>query len=409
MAVALIIFLATYAAIGLGSLPFLPIDRPSAALIGALLMIVLKVVPLDRAWASIDLPTLTLLLGLMLLAASLARAGFFGWVADGVARRFRSPASLLGAVVIASGVLSALFLNDAVCILFTPLVLAVTRRAGWKPLPFLLGVAAASNTGGACTITGNPQNALIGIRSGIGYGEFLLRLAPASIAGLALTWAVIGWVYRGDLRAHVGATAPAHVGAPVDRRRLGLSLLAAAGMVAAFFAGADTALAALAAGAAMLLFTAHRPAPFDGVDFPLLVLFAGLFVVTEGVREAGIADRLLGMLGPALAAPTWARIGGVSAIALVLSNLVSNVPAVMLLSPSMGSASHPTEAWLTLAMASTFAGNLTIVGSIANLIVAEISRKEGQPIGFLEYLKVGVPLTLSSTAVGIAVLAVQRP
>src|SRR4051794_35246748 len=134
MAVALIIFLATYAAIGLGSLPFLPVDRPSAALIGALLMIVLRVVPIDRAWASIDLPTLTLLLGLMLLAASLARAGFFGWVADGVARRFRTPASLLGAVVVASGVLSALFLNDAVCILFTPLVLAVTRRAGWRPL-----------------------------------------------------------------------------------------------------------------------------------------------------------------------------------------------------------------------------------------------------------------------------------
>src|SRR5438270_3849296 len=138
MAVALFIFVATYAAIGLGSLPFLSIDRPSAALVGAVLMVVCRVVPLDRAWASIDLSTLTLLLGLMLLAASLARAGFFGLVADEVARRFPDPRALLAAVIVASGVLSALFLNDAVCLLFTPLVLAVTKSAGLKPLPFLI-------------------------------------------------------------------------------------------------------------------------------------------------------------------------------------------------------------------------------------------------------------------------------
>ncbi len=426
MTTALLIFAATYVAIGVGRLPGLRIDRPSASLGGALAMVAAGVVPLERAYRAVDLSTLALLLGLMLLAANLARAGFFGAIADRIRSKAGSPRALLGWIVVASGVLSALFLNDAVCILFTPLVLVIARRAGVPPLPYLLAVATASNVGGACTITGNPQNALIGTMSGISWATFALRLLPASALGLIVVWAVIALVYRDALAREKWGEAPPltaplpHAGdAPrvvsgglpeetkVDRRRLTVCLLVAVAMLGAFLAGVDTSLAALTAGAAVILFTGDGSRePFRGVDWPLLLTFAGLFVVTEGVRASGIADRLLADVGPALAETPGYRIGALSGISLVLSNLVSNVPAVMVLGPALEDAAAGDGAFLALAMSSTFAGNLTLVGSLANLIVAELARAEC-PIGFVEYLKVGIPITLLTTGIGIAVLVVQ--
>lgn len=420
MTTALIILVATYAAVGVGRLPGLRIDRPAAALIGALAMVIAGVLAPADAYAAVDLSTLALLLGLMMLAASLARAGFFAVVSGMLVRHARGPRTLLAAIVVASGVLSAFLLNDAVCILFTPLVLVVTRRAGRAPLPYLLAVATASNVGSACSISGNPQNALIGAFSGIPYGTFLVRLLPASAIGLASTFGILAWVYRRELAAparpveeakepSTAAVVPG--GAPredvVDRRRLAIGLLGAAGMVAAFLAGADYALAALTAAAAVLVTTGDGSRdPFRGVDWPLLLTFAGLFVVTEGARRAGVADRFLEGLAPALAADPWARTAALSGLTGVLSNLVSNVPAVMLLGPVLRDAQVADTVWLAVAMSSTFAGNLTLVGSLANLIVAELAREEC-PISFLEYLKVGVPITLATTAAGVAVVAVQ--
>lgn len=436
MAAALLVFLGTYLAIGLGSLPFVRIDRPAAALLGALGMVVLGVVSLEQAYEAIHLPTLALLLGLMLLACELARAGFFAVLAEWMIVRFRSATALLAAVVVASGLLSALFLNDAVCILFTPLVLRAAKRAGRDPLPYLIGVATASNVGGACTITGNPQNVLIGHLSGISYGEFLVRLAPASLLSLALTWCTIALVYRRRLAGDRPAARPVEQGPEpgavlvherVEWRRILLTLGVAASMLVAFLAGIDVSLAALAAGAGMLVFDASRRSaattagrrftglapslaradldPFAGVDWTLLVLFAGLFVVTEGVRESGLASGIVGTVGVLLEESPFVRLAGLSAVSIALSNLVSNVPAVMLLEAPLRTAGSDGT-WLTVAMASTFAGNLTIVGSIANLIVAQLAREEC-PITYVEYLKVGVPLTLGSTAIGIAVLFLQ--
>lgn len=430
MTAALLIFLATYLAIGLGSLPFIRIDRPAAALVGAIAMVAAGVLPLEKAWAAIHLPTLALLLGLMLLASELARAGFFAVIADGLVSRFRSAHALLGAVVVASGVLSAVFLNDAICILFTPLILRVAKRAGRDPLPLLLGVATASNVGGACAITGNPQNVLIGHYSGISFAEFLLRLAPASIVGLLLTWATIAFVYRRQLAAPVrvvAAESPVVVHETVQPNRIRLALLVSAAMLVAFLAGIDVSLAALASGAVVLVFDASRRSaattagrrftglppslaradldPFAGVDWTLLVLFAGLFVVTAGVAESGLAAGFVDAVSSVLSSGPLTRLAGLSVLSAALSNLVSNVPAVMLLQAPL-SAADSHAAWLAVAMSSTFAGNLTIVGSIANLIVAQLAREES-PISYVEYLKVGVPLTLGSIAVGIAVLAVQ--
>jgi Na+/H+ antiporter NhaD/arsenite permease-like protein len=413
---AAIIFVATYVAIGVGRFPGLSIDRPSACLIGGIAMVIARVLPLEQAYAAINLSTLALLLGLMLLAASLARAGFFGAVAEAIVARTRSAHGLLAAVVVASGVLSALFLNDAICILFTPLVLIVTRRAGRPSLPYLLAVATSSNVGGACTISGNPQNALIGTFSKIGYGEFLLRLLPSSAIGLFLTWAVIAFVYRRELaREPAPPTDEAPASLPVelnpktlDKRRLVITLAAAAAMLGAFFLRVDTALAALAAAAGVILVAGvgRSRDPFIGVDWSLLVTFSGLFVVTEGVRASGLARYLLDLLTPALeAAPSW-RLAAVSGISIVLSNLVSNVPAVMLLGPVLTAHHTSSGVWLALAMSSTFAGNLTLIGSLANLIVAELSKRDC-PITFVEYLKVGVPLTILTSVVGVVSLAVQ--
>lgn len=416
MTAAAIIFVATYVAIGIGRFPGLSIDRPSACLIGGLAMVIARVLPLDKAYASINLSTLALLLGLMLLAASLARAGFFGYVAEAIVARTKSARGLLAAVVVASGVLSALFLNDAICILFTPLVLIVTRRAGRPPLPYLLAVATSSNVGGACTISGNPQNALIGTFSKLGYGEFLLRLLPSSIIGLALTWAVIAFVYRRELAREPAPPAtepleslPVELNPPVvDSRRLTITLGAAAAMLVAFFLRVDTALAALGAAAGVILVAGVGRArdPFVGVDWSLLVTFSGLFVVTEGVRESGLARYLLDLLTPALEASPASKLAEVSGISLVLSNLVSNVPAVMLLGPVLSEHHSSTGVWLALAMSSTFAGNLTLIGSLANLIVAELSKRDC-PITFVEYLKVGIPLTVLTSIVGVVSLAVQ--
>jgi len=405
---ALVIFLLTYAVLGTGRVPGLAVNRPLAALLGAVAMILAGVVPLSDALAAIDLRTLGLLCGLMLLASTLADTGLFDVVTHALVRHATSGYALLAAVIAVSGVFSALFLNDAVCILFTPLVLILARRIGRNPLPFLLGVATASNVGGACTITGNPQNALIGTASGISFAEFAARLLPASALGLVADFAILALVYRATLEAPSTPPAAAADSAPARTRepwRLALSLGCAAALLAAFLLRADLAVAALAAGAVAAGFAGHKDAGLRGVDFPLLVLFAGLFVVTAGVRRAGIADHVTAQLAPALAAPPLARLSQLSAIALVLSNLVSNVPAVMLLAPALTSA-HSTQAWLALAMASTFAGNLTLVGSIANLIVAELAKNEC-PISFVEYLKVGVPLTLLTTAIGIAILYVQ--
>lgn len=401
-------------------MPGLNVNRPMAALLGAIAMVVVRAVPMHEAWGAIDLPTLGLLLGLMLLAGTLAELGLFDLVVRAVLRIAPGPRAMLAAIVLASGVLSALFLNDAVCILFTPVVLALARRTGRAPLPYLLAVATASNVGGACTITGNPQNALIGVSSGIGFGEFVARLAPASLVGLVLVYALLARIYRRELLATpVAGAAPAPaspaISAVADRplahpARLGFAAGCTLALLAAFFAHADLALAALAAGALASVFAGPRGTGLRGVDFSTLVLFAGLFIVTEGVREAGVTATIAALLPGASGAgghagAGLASISRLSGVAIVLSNLVSNVPAVMMLRPALAAAASK-QAWLALAMASTFAGNLTIVGSIANLIVAETAREEC-PIGFLEYLRIGVPLTVLTTLTGIAVLSVQ--
>ena len=389
------IFLGSYLVFAIGKFPGMKIDRPGAAIIGAVLMVAFRIiVPLD-ALRVIDFSTIVLLFSMMLIVAYLHLAGFFDWITHLVVTRLK-PRHLLPTVIVTSGVLSAFFVNDIICLVMVPFVLTATRRMGVAPLPYLLAVATASNIGSVATITGNPQNMLIGSFSGITYREFLWRLGPIALVGLLLDWLLI---YL--LLVRFGARDPSVAQIPkepttVDRVRLvkpGLVILL---VIAGFFSGAPPALMA-AFGAAIMLITRTRDPHlvYEEVDWGLLVFFVGLFIIVGGAEKAGITDHLLGF------ANHWNlhHPAGFTVVVAVLSNLVSNVPAVMLLKSVVPGFANPHTGWLVLAMASTLAGNLTITGSVANIIVVE-RAKAVAPISFWEYLQVGLPITVLTLAFG---------
>jgi len=393
-----VIFVATYLVVALGRAPGIRLDRTGAAVVGAAFMVAFHVVTPERAYAMVDLGTLVLLFGTMVIVGHLRLAGFFRWVAAAVARRAASPRQLLAGLVAVAGVLSAVFVNDTICLALTPLVLEVSSALGVRATPYLLALATASNVGSVATLTGNPQNMLIGVASGVRYRDFFAALAPVALAGLVIDFVVVALVYRRELQRPFPFRAQ-----PRARLHpfLTLKSLAAAGaMLAWFFAGANVSMVAFTAGAALLLTRRVKPEKvFLEINWNLLVLFAGLFVVVGAAREAGVTGALFDLLrareahGPAAFAAAVA----------VMSNLVSNVPAVMLFAHLVPELPDPHRAWLILAMASTLAGNLTVVGSIANLIVVEGSRRLC-PISFREYLKVGVPVTLLTLGAGIMMM-----
>jgi Na+/H+ antiporter NhaD/arsenite permease-like protein len=398
---AAVIFTATYVVVALGRVPGLRLDRTGAAVVGAAFMIAFQVVTAEDAFRMVDLDTLVLLFGMMIVVAHLKLAGFFRWAGVAVARRARSPRQLLAGLVAVSGLLSALFVNDTVCLALTPLVLEVTLALGVRPIPYLIALATASNLGSVATPTGNPQNMLVAVASGIPYAAFFRALAPVAVAGLVLDFVVIALVYRAEMARPFAA--PAHPRVRVHGFLMAKGLAASAAMLVFFFAGAHISVVALTAGAALLLTRRVKPEKvFVEINWNLLTFFAGLFVVVGAAREAGLADRMFAILHAREAHSTAA----LSLVSAVLSNVVSNVPAVMLFTPLVPTLPDPTRAWLVLAMSSTVAGNLTLLGSIANLIVAEGARRQA-PISFMEYLRVGVPLTIVTLIAGVLLLAAR--
>jgi Na+/H+ antiporter NhaD/arsenite permease-like protein len=391
---ALIIFLLTYVVIAIGRPPLFRIDRAGAALIGASLMIVTGVIDIDAAYRSIDYRTIVLLFSLMIVVANLRLSGLFPLASAFVMRRITSPTFLLYAVVFMSGSLSAFLINDTVCIAFTPLILAITLRLGLNPVPYLLALCMASNIGSVATITGNPQNIMIGSFSGIGYARFAGKLLPVALTGLVLCCVMIRIAYRDSFRAEQIAAAPMRY--RVNRPLLIKSTIVSVVMLLLFLAGVP--MTTVAIGGASFLLVTRRINPdkvYRSIDWRLLLLFAGLFIVVAGVERSGLAMAALNSIGPrTVGHPVF-----LVSVSALLSNMVSNVPAVLLLKPAMASMPDPETAWLLLAMSSTLAGNLTILGSIANIIVVEGARPR-VTIGFGEYLKVGVPLTLTTILVG---------
>ena len=393
----LLLVAATLVGVAVGRWPGLRANRASIALVGAVALVAAGSIPLEAAWRAIDLDTLALLLGMMVLNANLKLAGFFAWSAGLTLCVARGPRALLGLVVGTTGALSALFLNDTVCLMLAPLVLEVARGLRRDPAPYLVGLMLAANAGSVATITGNPQNMWIGVHSGLGYGEFLLALGPLAAASLAIVWVVVMLCFPREFRAGAFERVeppPVRILRPLLVKSLSVSAL----LLVLLFARVPFSLAALAAAA--LLLVTRRVDPervFAEFDWQLLVFFAALFVVTGAIGEAGLAAGLEHALGGA-----GSGLGGRVASTALLSNLVSNVPAVLLVGTA-GELTRPE--WLALAAASTLAGNLTLLGSVSNLIVVEEGRRAGLRLTFLAHLRAGVPVTLLTLLLAWAWLA----
>lgn len=399
MLAAALIFLGTYLVLALGRLPGFRVDRTGAAIIGASLVMAFEVLTLEEAYAAVDHNTILLLFGMMIVAANLRVSGVFAAVSAWTVRHARHPLTLLGAVILVSGVFSAFFVNDTVCLVLTPLVLDMALALGRNPVPYLLGVAMGSNIGSVATITGNPQNMMIGAFSGIPYRTFAAALGPVAAVGLVLAFLVIALLYRGEFRrAETLAVPPRR--ARIHRPLAWKSLTVSALMLLGFFAGWPVAVVAIVAAALLLLTRKLKPERiYREIDFSLLVLFIGLFIVIAGVEKALVSSgELTRAAGQGLESPVV-----FSAAAALLSNLVSNVPAVLMFKPLIPAFADPDRAWLLLAMASTLAGNLTLLGSVANLIVVQKAGRRA-PIGFREYFRTGLPLTLLTMAAGVWLL-----
>ena len=403
---ALIIFAATYILISTHRIRFLNLDRPSIAVTGALLLVLLGIVPFDVALRrAINWETILLLLGMMIVVACLKLARFFEYVSTWILLRSRTPGRLLAFLIVSSGLLSALFVNDTICVLFTPVVLTAVLRARLNPVPFLIALVTSANIGSVMTLTGNPQNMLVGIFSKIPYGTFFLLMLPVGVVGLLLDWVILRRLYCRELEGTFeveGLTLP-EVNRPALTRVLVVVVLVSLGFLLplerwlpGLGAGQKLPLVALSGAALVLLVGGARPSEaFAQVDWGLLVFFAGLFVVISGINRTGILPALHDRAAP-LFGPSG---GGLTVFTVAMSNLVSNVPYVLVVQKWVAG----DYAWALVAMASTFAGNLTVVGSVANMIVLELSRDKAK-IGFFEYLKAGVPVTIATTASGFLIL-----
>lgn len=380
-ALAYVVLFLTYLGLGLGYLPGYRTNRAGIAVTGAAFLLALGVLDLKGAWEALDPHTLVFLFGVMVVNAHLGYAGFFQWAVDRLVHLARTPFGLLVWLSFGTGVLSALFLNDTMAILLTPLVLFLTRSLSLPPVPYLLALAGATNLGSVATLTGNPQNILVGSFSGISYLDFTAVLFPVALLGLAMQVVLLWWLYP-EVRSRRPLPPLPSLRYRLHRGLLFKGLWVTGGLFLAFILGYPLAQGALVA-AGILLFSRRLRSErfFLRVDWELLVMFSGLFMVTRAVGELG----LLEPLKPLAHSPL-----GLIWVTALLSNLISNVPAVLLLHPLVGD----TQSWLLLAAASTLAGNLTLLGSVANLIVAEAARREGYKLSFLEHLRFGLPLTL---------------
>ena len=406
----LVVFLVVYLGMFLGELPFLQIDRTGIALLGAIALVALGEVSPEQAAQSVHLPTLLLLFSFMVLSAQMRLGGFYTRVTRRIAASPVGPPALLALLIAAVAALSAVFSNDIVCLAMAPVLADACLKRGLNPVPFLLALACAANVGSAATLIGNPQNMLIGETLRLSFAGYAREAAVPVLAGLAATWAIVAFLSRGHwaiegASLHGASERREEDEAVFDPWQTAKGLMVAGALLAVFlFTDVPREVAALT-GAGLLLLSRrlHTNKMLGLVDWELLVLFIGLFVVNHAFQETGLAARAMQFLAEAglpLGAPA-----PMFGAAFVASNLVSNVPAVMLLLPAAG------EPWSgpLLALVSTLAGNLLIVGSIANIIVVDCAARRGIRIDWRMHARVGVPVTLATLALAAAWLLLRFP
>ena len=391
------IFAIVYLGMILGGLPFLQLDRTGVALLGAIAIVGLEILSPQQAALSVHLPTLLLLFSFMVISAQMRLGGFYAWVTERIAALPLSPPALLAAVIAVVAALSAVFSNDVVCLAVAPVLADACLRRRLDPVPFLLALACAANVGSAATLIGNPQNMLIGQKLELDFLRYMEQaIVPVSL-GLAATWALITYQARARWHAEPSREALARVPGPsrIDLWQTAKGLAVALALMLVFLFTAWPRDVAALAGAGVLLMSRklHSNRMLGLVDWELLILFIGLFVVNEALARTGLTGQAIDALaraGVPLSEPT-----PMFAASFVLSNLVSNVPATMLLLPA---ATRPFSGPL-LALVTTFAGNLLIVGSIANIIVVDAARRAGIQIDWRRHARIGVPVAAATLAI----------
>ncbi len=398
----LAVFCIVYLGMILGGLPFLQLDRTGIALLGAIALIGVEAVSPEEAAQSIHLPTLILLFSFMVVSAQMRLGGFYAWVTRRLAALPLSAPLLLAALILVVAALSAVFSNDIVCLAVAPVLIDACLARRLDPVPYLLALACAANVGSAATLIGNPQNMLIGETLKLSFGGYFAQAFAPVLLGLLATGGIIAWEPRG--RGTAAGCFGARAAAPerreehevaFNRWQTAKGLAVAAALVAVFlFLPAWPRDVAALTGAGLLLMSRklHSNKMLGLVDWELLILFIGLFVVNHALQHTGIVAGLVAEL--AGAGVNLEQPAPLFAATLALSNVVSNVPAVMLLLPLAGHA----LAGPTLALVSTFAGNLLIVGSIANIIVVDAAARRGIRIDWRRHARVGVPVTLATLA-----------
>jgi Na+/H+ antiporter NhaD/arsenite permease-like protein len=418
----LAIFAITYILIAIESGRGSHLDRTAAAFCGAVAMVLFGVLSLDAAYRAISWDTIIFLLGIMILVAHFQVSHFFDWIAIHVASVARTRFQLLVLLVFTTGILAAFFVNDTICLMFTPVILALTDRLKLPRLPYLVALATSANIGSVMSVTGNPQNALVGVTAHFTFLEFLARLAPVSAVGLVLNVVLLAYFFRRDLRnapalevsissAASAATAPQNheALAPVyvNRALLLKCALAAVLVLVLWIMNFSFPLAAAAVGAFILIIGRVKSETIlRRVDWELLLFFASLFVVMQGFENSGATGYIIGLLASGLHHGVTSQLFAVSGAMLALSNLVSNVPAVLLVRPFVNSLPHAHFIWLAVASTSTLAGNATPISSVANLIVIQLAARR-MKITFWEFTRIGIIITIVTSLAAIAILALE--
>ena len=379
------------------------LDRPSGALLGAVLMVLTGVLTLDEAYRTIDFNTILLLLGMMFIVAYLKIANCFKYLSYLLITHARNSFLLLCFVSFSSGILSALFVNDTICLMFTPLLILALSQTKLNPIPYLIALATSSNIGSVITLTGNPQNMLIGVFSKIPYLDFTLHLFPIGIISLLFNVLIIFLLFKKDINFK-RLDSIALIKPELDVKLTIKSLVVLFFIFLGFIFTGNLPLSAITGGLSLIILSRMRPQEaLEKVDWTLLLFFSGLFIVVGGINKAGFLTLAHNAVEPYLGKTASSQIIHFSIFSVVASNLVSNVPFVLLSATWIDKFIDPKTMWYALAMSSTFAGNLTVMGSVANMIVMELS-KEHVHVGFWDFFKVGFTTTLISTIIGVFII-----
>lgn len=397
-----LIIIITLFGIAIGGLPKLRMNRATISLVGATFLVLSGGITLQDAYSSIDLDTITLLLGMMIINVNLGISGFFQFIASRIIFFSKSPKDLLLFIIFSSGILSAIFLNDTICLMLTPLIIEITQQYRQNPTPYLIALATSANIGSAATIIGNPQNMIIGMTSKISFLRFSQALIIPAFISLLILFLVILIIYRKEFIKTKFDHLPEFqlkIYKPLFTKCIFSGIL----FLTLLIIGFDLSISALTSASILLITRRLKPQRvFIEIDWALLVFFSSLFIITGSLEKNALTQRIFSLIEPI----SKGNSGLFALTSAIMSNIVSNVPAVMLFKPFINQFSNPEKAWLLLAMSSTFAGNLTLLGSVANLIVAESAKRNEIKINFIEYMKTGLIITIISIIIGTTYLEI---